>query len=66
MVGVGDRRQETGEMEIIEEVVVKIVPIFFWHNHPQIVALCSSIDRKPCSFFRPKKPKINIYQCFNI
>ncbi|MGK7921319.1 MAG: hypothetical protein AB4080_15060 [Trichodesmium sp.] len=66
LLGVGDRRQETGEMEIIEKVVVKIVPRFFCHNHPQILAFCSSIERKPCTFFRPKKAEINIYQCFDI
>ncbi|NEP85541.1 MULTISPECIES: hypothetical protein [Okeania] len=39
----GDRRQETGEMGIIEEVVGKIVPRLFCHNRPKILALCSSL-----------------------
>ncbi|NET16510.1 MAG: hypothetical protein F6K08_28655 [Okeania sp. SIO1H6] len=50
----GDRRQETGEMGIIEEVVGKIFPQFFCHNHSKILAFCSSCHRKAGTFFNPK------------
>ncbi|NEN90524.1 MAG: hypothetical protein F6K48_17090 [Okeania sp. SIO3H1] len=60
----GRGRQETGEMEIIEEVVVKIVPRFFCHNHPKILALCSSLDRNRRTFLDKKRQQTNICQCF--
>ncbi|RQH18865.1 hypothetical protein D5R40_06570 [Okeania hirsuta] len=44
-------------MEIIEEVVVKIVPRFFCHNHPKILALCSCLDRNRRTFLDKKKLK---------
>ena len=48
------RRQETGEIRIIEEVVGKTVPLFFYHNPPQILALCSSFHRKADTFLVQK------------
>ncbi|NEN89202.1 MAG: hypothetical protein F6K48_09940 [Okeania sp. SIO3H1] len=71
------RRQETGdnpplappptvegkteEMGIVEEVVGKIVPRFFCHNRPKILAYMSFSDRKACTFSRQKKAA-NQYQ----
>ncbi|NEO55852.1 MAG: hypothetical protein F6K54_23950 [Okeania sp. SIO3B5] len=36
-------------MEIIEEVVVKIVPRLFCHNHPKILAFFDQKRLKPIS-----------------
>ncbi|NEN91806.1 MAG: hypothetical protein F6K48_24045 [Okeania sp. SIO3H1] len=50
----GRGRQETGEMEITEEVVGKIVPRLFCYNRSKILALCSSCHRKTDTFLDKK------------
>ncbi|OZH55623.1 hypothetical protein AFK68_03400 [Hydrocoleum sp. CS-953] len=51
---------------IIKEIVGKIVPQFFCHNHPKILALCSSFHRKACTFFDLKRLKPLYVNTFRI
>jgi len=43
--------------ELYEEVEVRIVPQFFCHNHPKILALCSSFYSKAGTFLIEKRLK---------